>query len=63
MKSIPNTASLIMAVTITIIAVLRGFSGGSDIDRIFGVIAVFACMVFVIAYRMGLRKQDKEKSE
>ena len=63
MKSIPNKASLIMAVTITIIAAIRGFSGGSDIDKIFAVIAVFACMVFVIAYRMGLRKQDKEKSE
>ena len=63
MKNIPNTASLIMAVTITIIAAIRGLSGGSDIDKIFAVIAVFACMVFVIAYRMGLRKQENDKSE
>lgn len=63
MKNKPNATSLIMAVTITIIAAIRGFSGGSDIDRIFGVIAIFACIVFIVAYRIGIRKQEKEKSE
>lgn len=63
MRNKPNAASLIMAVTITIIATIRGFSGGSDIDRIFGVIAIFACIVFIVAYRIGVRKQENEKSE
>ena len=63
MKNKPNMVPMIMAALITFIAVMRAFSVGGDWDKIFGVIAVFACMMFIAAYRIGLRKQEKEKSE
>ena len=63
MENKPNIVPVIMATLITFIAAMRAFSVGGDWDKIFGVIAVFACMMFIVAYRIGLRKQDKEKSE
>ena len=63
MKNKPNMVPMIMAALITLIAVIRAFSVGGDWDKIFGVIAVLACMIFIVAYRIGLRKQEKEKSE
>lgn len=63
MESKPNIVPVIMATLITFIAVMRAFSVGGDWDKIFGVIAVFACMMFILAYYLAIRKHNRKKSE